>query len=279
MRLALIGSSTIIVAFGALYILTLASPQARALIDKQFIFFPEKELRGSPAQLGLSFEDVEFQAGDGVRLHGWFVPGDGDITWIWFHGNAGNISDRLENLMLLHNHLGANIFLFDYRGYGRSGGRASEEGTYRDARGALDYVRSRQEVNPAKIVYFGRSLGAAVAAWLATQHSPHGLILESPFTSVKDMAKRAYPGLPLYLLVRTKYDSLARIGDVTCPVLVLHGDRDETVPFSHGKKLFDAANEPKRFYSIAGAGHNDTYIAGQEPYFRAMADFLKSLDS
>ena len=275
----LLTAIALVLAFAMLYIMTLASPEFRALIDKHFIFFPEKELQGTPAQWGISFEDVEFQASDGVRLHGWYVPGDSDVTWIWFHGNAGNISHRLENLTLLNNQLGVNIFLFDYRGYGRSEGRISEKGTYRDARGALEYVRSRQDVNPDKIVYFGRSLGAAVAVWLATQDTPYGLILESPFTFVKDMAKRAFPGLPLYMLVRTKYDSLSRIADVTCPVLVLHGDRDETVPFSHGQKLYDAAKEPKGFYPIAGAGHNDTYIAGQEPYFRAMSDFLESLDS
>ena len=129
-------------AFALVFILTLVWPGAMAMIDRQFIFFPEKELPETPAQWGLSFEDVHFTASDGVKLHGWYVPGSGEVTWIWFHGNAGNISHRLENLMLLHRNLDVNVFLFDYRGYGLSEGQVSEEGTYRDARGALDYLLS-----------------------------------------------------------------------------------------------------------------------------------------
>ena len=248
------------------------------LIDRHFIFFPEKELVGTPAHWGLRFEEVFFPASDGVRLHGWFVPGDSDVTWIWFHGNAGNISHRLENLTLLHRHLSVNIFLFDYRGYGRSEGRASERGTYRDAQGALDHIRSLGEVNPQRIVYFGRSLGAAVAVRLATQHRPSGLILESTFASVKDMAKRTFPRLPLYLLVRSKFDSLSRIREISCPLLILHGSEDDIVPISQGRKLYEAATEPKSFYSIPGAGHNDTYLVGQEPYYRSLADFMTTLE-
>ena len=247
------------------------------MIDRRFIFFPERELLETPTQWGLSFDDIHFSASDGVRLHGWFVPGEGEVTWLWFHGNGGNISHRLEDLTLLHTHLGVKIFLFDYRGYGRSEGRASERGTYRDARGALDYVLSRQDICPRKIVYFGRSLGAAVAVWLATQHQPSGLILESPFASVKDMAKIAFPHLPLYLLVHNKYDSLSRIGKLSCPLLILHGDEDQIVPISQGRKLYDAARGPKSFYVIPGAAHNNTYIIGQEPYFRTLADFITSL--
>ena len=247
------------------------------MIDRRFIFFPEKELWGTPAHWGLTFDDVHFEASDGVRLHGWFVPGEGEVTWIWFHGNGGNIGHRLENLVLLRSGLGVNLFLFDYRGYGRSQGRPSEKGTYRDATAALDYVLSRRDVNPDRIIYFGRSLGAAVAVWLAALRRPHGLILESPFASVGDMAKWAFPHLPLYLLVRRKYDSLSQIGKVSCPLLVLHGDLDEVVPISQGRKLYEAATGPKSFYVIEGAAHNDTYIAGGEPYFQALGDFIKSL--
>ena len=248
-----------------------------ALIDR-YIFFPEREVLGDPAQWGLLFEDVRFQAGDALVLHGWFVPGKSAVTWVWFHGNGGNIGHRLEDLTLLHTHLGVSIFLFDYRGYGRSEGRASEQGTYRDATGALDYVLSREDVDPEKIVYFGRSLGSAVAVWLATQRSPYGLILESPFTSVRDMASVAFPRIPLRLLIPNKYDSLGRIGKLSCPILIFHGDRDDVVPISQGRKLYDAANEPRRFYVIPGAAHNDTCIAGGEPYFRALLDFVASLE-
>ena len=247
------------------------------MIEKHFIFFPERELLETPAQWGLSFEEAYFPASDGVALHGWFAPGGSDVTWIWLHGNGGNIGHRLEHLALLHSRLDVNILLFDYRGYGRSEGRASEKGTYRDARGALDYVRSRPDISPRKIIYSGHSLGAAVAVWLATQHRPYGLILESPFTSVKDMAKLFYPYLPLYLLVRGKYDSISRIGKVSCPLLIVHGDEDEVVPISQGRQLYDAAREPKSFHAITGAGHSDGYIVGGEAYFQALEEFMTSL--
>ena len=248
------------------------------MLEKRFVFFPERELVGSPGHWGIQFEEVRFQASDGVKLHGWFVPGPRDVTWLWFHGNGGNISHRLEDLMILHRNLGVNVFLFDYRGYGLSEGRVSEKGTYRDAEGALDYLRSRRDVNPKKIVYLGRSLGSAVAVWLATLYPPNGLILESPFASIKEMAKRSFPWLPLYLLVGARYNSLSRIAKVDCPLLILHGDRDEIVPISQGRKLYDAATEPKSFYVIEGAAHSDIYIVGQEPYYRALAHFLASLD-
>ena len=277
MRLVVILAASFATAFVVLYLVMSFVPGARAMVENRFIFFPDRQLLETPDDWGLSFEEVQFEASDGVKLHGWFVPGEGDVTWIWFHGNGGNISHRLEHLTLLHSRLDVNIFLFDYRGYGRSEGRASERGTYRDAIGALDYVLSRQDVDPQRIVYSGHSLGAAVAVWLATQHRPFGLVLESPFTSIKDMAKISYPFLPLHLLVRGKYDSLSKIAKVSCPLLFLHGEKDEMVPISQGKKLYEAALEPKSFYVVEGAGHNDTYLVDQEPYFRALADFITSL--
>ena len=277
LRLALLFLGTLAFIFVLVYILTLTVPETNKLIARRFIFFPEKQLVGNPSHWGLSFEEVVFPASDGVKLHGWYVQGNSDVTWIWFHGNAGNISHRLEDLMLLNSHLGVNILLFDYRGYGRSEGKVSEKGTYRDARGALDYLLSRDDVNPRKIVYFGRSLGAAVAVELATQHQPHGLILESAFSSVKDMAKAKYPFLPLFLLVRTKYDSISKIGTVSSPILIVHGEKDEIVPMSQGRRLYDAAKSPKTFYEVSGATHNETSARGGEPYFAALAEFLQSL--
>ena len=247
------------------------------VIERNFIFFPERDLVASPADFGLAFEEVSFQATDSVVLHGWFVPGQGDITWLWFHGNAGNISHRLENLLLLHHRLGVNILLFDYRGYGHSAGRPSEEGTYQDAEGAINYLGSRLDIDPSKIVFFGRSVGCAVAVDLATRHTPYGLILESSFTSIADMAKRAFPFLPVGFLVRGKYDSISRIKHISAPLLILHGDRDDIVPIELGRRLFEAANQPKTFYTIAGAGHNDTYVMGGEPYLAALEQFMESL--
>ncbi len=247
------------------------------MIERSFIYFPDADLVGDPADYGLAFDDVSFTAEDGVELHGWFVPGDSDVTWLWFHGNAGNISDRLENLRLLHDELGVSIFLIDYRGYGRSEGSPSEEGTYRDAQAALAYLLSRSDVDPDRIVYFGRSLGAGVAVELATRRPPYALILESPVPSIPEMARYHYRFLPIGWLIRTKYDSLSKIGDVRVPLLVLHGDRDEVVPFKGGRKLFEAASEPKQFYTIEDAGHNDTYLAGGREYFQALRGFMESL--
>ena len=268
---------TLVSTFGLVWILTLTVPETNELIDKRFIFFPQKELVGTPAHWGIPFEDVVFPTSDGINLHGWFVKGDSEFTWIWFYGNGGNISHRLEELMLLHSRLGINILLFDYRGYGQSEGSVSEKGTYRDARGALDYLRSRQDVDSRKIVYFGKSLGAAVAVDLARQHEPQGLVLESTFTSIRNMAKKHYPFLPLFLLVRTKYDSLSKIGRISSPVLIVHGDRDELVPISQGRRLYEAAKGPKSFYEVHGAGHNDVTGVGGEDYFKTMAEFLRSL--
>ena len=248
------------------------------MIERRFIFFPESVVTGTPKDWGLDFDDVHFTTTDGINLHGWFVPGTRDITWIWFHGNAGNISHRLENLTLLRDCLGIGLFLFDYRGYGHSEGEVSEEGTYKDALAALDDVLSRQDVDPSKIVYFGRSLGAAVAVDLATKRRPYGLILESAFSSIRDMARKSYPYLPLQVLVHNKYDSVSKIGNCDCPILVIHGDQDDLIPIKQGEKLYDAAKEPKYFHTISGAAHNDTYHVGGEEYFRVLNEFMASLD-
>ncbi len=243
---------------------------------ESFIFYPDSYFIGDPADWGLPFEDVYFPTTDGVMLHGWFVPGQKEITLLWCHGNAGNISYRLDNLKLLHNRLSLNIFIFDYRGYGRSQGKPSEEGTYRDAQAALAYLRTRQDIDQDVIIFFGRSLGAAIAVDLASKHQCLGLILESPFTSLAGMVSQAFPSLPPNMLP-IKYDSLAKIKRITVPLLILHGDCDEVVPFESGRELYEAANEPKEFYTIEQAGHNDTYIVGGEGYMAALQGFIANL--
>ena len=253
------------------------------LLDRYFVYFPEREIVMTPGNVGLQYEDVFISASDGARLHGWFVPGESDLTLLWFHGNAGNISRRVENITLLHERLGANIFIFDYRGYGRSEGSPSEAGIYLDAEAAIEYLRSRQDVEDDKLVLFGRSLGGAVAIEMAARHSVCAMIVESTFTSVKAMARSAYPILsalfPVGAVLHSKYDSLSRIKDVRNPLIVMHGDQDEIVPFEMGQELYDAANEPKRFYAIEGAGHNDTYIAGGNAYFDVLKRFLEDAAS
>ena len=250
-------------------------------LEKYLIYVPERTLDMTPGDLAIPFEEVRFPAGDGVPLHGWLVPApQARLSLVWFHGNAGNISHRVENIALLRRAVPLNIFIFDYRGYGLSQGSLadlSEEATYRDAEGALAYVRGRGDLRETRLVYFGRSLGAAIAVEMARRHPPAGLILETPFTSIKDMARVLLPWLPIGGLVRTQYDSMAKIREVRVPLLVLHGDRDDIVPFEHGRRLFEAANEPKTFYAIRGAHHNDTFVAGGRAYFDVWARFLNGL--
>lgn len=245
-------------------------------MEKSFIFYPISEIEQTPDELGLPYEDVYFMAEKGVRLNGWFIPSrSGDLTLLWFHGNAGNISHRLENIRLIHEKLKTHIFIFDYRGYGRSEGKVSEEGTYQDARAALRYLQRNKNIQSRDLVLFGRSLGAAVAAHLAAEEDALALILETPFASIVEMAKVAFPFLPVGPFLKTKYDLLARIPQAKPPVLVLHGDRDDVVPYAQGKKIFEAAHEPKEFYTIRGAHHNDTYIIGGEPYFSVLRSFIE----
>jgi fermentation-respiration switch protein FrsA (DUF1100 family) len=245
-------------------------------LEQRFIFFPSSDMVATPDQVGLAYEDVFFTTSDGLRLHAWYVPGTTDVTLLWFHGNGGNISHRVEYMALFHHRLGVNLLLVDYRGYGRSEGKPSEQGTYRDARAALHYLQGRPGVSPEKIVYYGRSLGTAVAVELAVDHPPLALVLVSPFASLSDMARLTFPLLPVGWLVRNRYNSLARVAKIQRPLLILHGDQDETVPFSQGEKLFRAANPPKRFQVLSGAGHDDPLGGGTE-HWEALEEFLAGL--
>ena len=254
-----------------------------AQLEKRFVFFPRSEIEFTPDQTGLEYENIFFTTQDGLTLHGWFVPADHNRgtadgqTWVWFHGNGGNIGHRVEELALLHQRLKVNLFLFDYRGYGRSQGLPSEKGTYLDARAALQYLVERPGIDPDQIVYFGRSLGAAVAVELAVARPPKGMVLFSPFSSVREMAKMAVPFPAAGWLVRNHYPTISRIRNVGAPILVIHGVLDETVPIAQGRRLFEAANEPKTFCELTGAAHNDTYSAAPEAFFGALEQFRTGL--
>lgn len=250
---------------------------AQGLIEC-FVFYPDRELIGTPAAVRLAFEDVELTAADGTRLHGWFVRGTRPETLLWFHGNAGNISHRIDNLRLLMDHLGASVFMIDYRGYGRSSGVPSEAGVYDDARGALAYLRRRPDLQADRIVYFGQSLGSAVAIELATHAPPRALILETPFTSVRAMASALMP-LPIGFLLPNAFDNLGRIRTLRMPKLFIHGDADEIVPYVQGRELYAAAPAPKAFATIRGAQHNDIYLVGGTRYFARLRRFLDATGS
>ena len=253
-------------------------------IEKRLIFHPDKSNdHTTPDAYGIQYDDVTFRTEDGLNLNGWFVPGKKSLpdaglhTLLWFHGNSGNINRRLDNIKMLHDRVPVNVFIFDYRQYGRSEGKISEQGTYIDARAALAYLHSRNDINNDKIIFFGRSLGSAVAVELAVKEKCRALILETPFTSIKEMGKKLYPFLPFTFFLRTKYDSLSRIGDIKVSTLIMHGDKDELVPIEQGKMLYEKANDPKEFYTIPGAMHNDTHIVGGEEYFDVIRDFVNKL--
>lgn len=250
-------------------------------IENRIIFYPYKFPEGiwNPEFYGLQVEDVYFKAEDGVKLHGWFVAAtrpsnnvgqEVPPTLIWFHGNAGNLSHRLEHILLLHN-LRLNIFIFDYRGYGKSEGSPDEQGVYLDSIAAY---RTMTESKGLPFLY-GQSLGGACAIEVAMHYPIAGLILESTFTSAADMARKMFPIFPVGRFLRTKFDSINKIPQVTAPKLFLHGTQDEIVPYTMGRKLFEAAKEPKEFHDIIGAEHNDTYIVGGADYFHAIDRFVR----
>ena len=243
--------------------------------QSHLVYFPSmgRELAATPRAAALAYEEVWLDTSDRERLHAWFVPAPAARgTVLLFHGNAGNISHRIDYLAMLHR-LGYSSFLFDYRGYGRSSGRPSEQGTYRDAEAAWQHLTAARGIPPRQIALLGESLGAAVAAWLATEREVAALVIASAFTSVPDLGAEVYPFLPVRLLSRFRYDTLGALARVRAPVLVAHSPQDEIVPYRHGRVLFEAAREPKRFLEMRG-GHNYGFLFVDEAWVQALGAFL-----
>ncbi|MEI6634708.1 MAG: alpha/beta hydrolase [Chlamydiota bacterium] len=269
--------------------------------ERSNLYFPTRAIEATPREIGLAYEDVRLTASDGVTIHGWYIPATiplapktpppgraskparlslgagGPATGprrgiLFFHGNAGNISHRLQTIRIFHD-LGLDTLIIDYRGYGKSAGRPSEKGLYLDAEAAYDWLRARPGTDPGSIVAFGRSLGGAVAVECALRRKVSALIVESAFTSTADIGREVLPFLPVRLLVTQKFDSIGKIGSITVPKLFIHGRDDEIIPFSHGKRLFEAAAEPKRFVPLAG-GHNDGFILAENDYPAVLGRFL-----
>ncbi len=244
------------------------------LLQGCLIYHPSGSLEATPADVGLEYDEVTIETEDGVRLSAWHVPAADPLgTVLFFHGNAGNMAGRLH-VVRLYRRLRMNVLILDYRGYGRSEGRPSETGTYRDAEAAWQYLVRERGVPPEDILIAGRSLGGAVAVWLAARHEPAGVILESTFTSVVDRARELLPIFPVDLMVRHRYDSLERIGDIRCPKLFVHGRDDRTVPIHHGRRLFEAAAEPKTFLALEG-GHEDAVLKSARRYEEALGQFVE----
>ena len=243
-------------------------------LESTSIFYPDKILTATPQALGLAYEDVFIQTEDQVIIHGWLIRSPtAKSTLIFFHGNAGNIGDRLEKIDFFHA-LGLNMLIIDYRGYGKSEGNPTEQGIYKDATAAYDYLTSRSDMRGQKYISYGDSLGGAVAVDLAAKRAIACLIVDSTFSSAADMAKKIYPFVPSFL-IQTKMDSMGKIRSITVPKLFIHSVEDEIVPFALGKKLYDAAPDPKQFIEIVGT-HNDGHVYDQDKIKSRMTAFLKN---
>ncbi len=255
----------------ALFLIGLGA--AMYFFQERLVYFPLREWAATPADAGLPYEEIWLETADGVKLSGWFIPAEPErAVVLFFHGNGGNISHRLWSLEQLRQ-LGLSSFIFDYRGYGHSEGSPSEQGTYQDAAAAWRYLTEERHLPPAKIIIYGESLGGAVAAWAAEAYPPAALILVSTFTSVPDIGAQVYPFLPVRQLSRIQYNTLTRLPQITCPVLIMHSPADEVIPFSHGQRLFAAAAEPKEFIQLQG-GHNDGLMRSASQFRAALAAFV-----
>jgi fermentation-respiration switch protein FrsA (DUF1100 family) len=254
------------------------------LFESHLIYFPgrQRSLIAPPARLELPVERVEIPTEDGVKLVAWALPAGADSNGFWLlicHGNAGNLSefDRPVHYAGLRG-LGLSLLAFDYRGYGESGGAPSEEGLYRDADAAYRYLRESRGVPADRIVLFGHSLGSAVAIELASRVPAAGLIVEGALTSAVDRGQELYPYIPVRRLARSRFGSLDKIGGITIPKLFLHAAGDEVIPLAHGRRLFQAAREPKTFVELKG-GHGDAFDVDSGRYFGSIAEFLADLPS
>jgi fermentation-respiration switch protein FrsA (DUF1100 family) len=246
------------------------------LMQSKFVYYPTREVTLTPEDIGLSYENVTFISTDGAALTGWYIPSDNaEFTVLFCHGNGGNIMHRLDSIDFFHK-MGVNCFIFDYRGYGQSGGKPSEEGTYKDAEGAYRWLTEEKKISGDQIIIFGRSLGGSVAAYLAGSTTAGGLVVESTFTSYVDMGRKFYWYMPVRLFARFKYETIEYIKQVGCPVLVIHSRDDDIVPFELGERLYEAANEPKEFVEILGS-HNDGFLVSAETYKAAWHDWLSRL--
>ncbi len=241
---------------------------------------PTRELSSTPADIGLAFEEVTLRTADNEKLHGWFIPAVStnnqlEKTVLFMHGNAGNISHRLETIRIYHQ-LGLNFFIFDYRGYGQSTGNTSEAGTYLDAAAAWDYLIGEQNMDAEQIIIAGRSLGGGIASELANNVTPAMLILESTFTSMPDASKKHYPFMPISIILKHRYETLKKLKNISCPIVIVHSRNDEVIPFSHAEINFERANQPKKFIELRG-GHGNGFLLSKRDYVAGLQDALQTM--
>jgi fermentation-respiration switch protein FrsA (DUF1100 family) len=265
------------VGYGAIVALAFA-------FQDQLLFQPSSRLLAMPDDAGMPYETVRLDTGDGETLHGWWISASdvsretssgetAEQTLLFFHGNAGNISGRLESVQQFHQ-LGLNVLIVDYRGYGQSTGSPSEEGIYRDAEACWRYLTEAKGLAPQDIVIFGRSMGGGPATWLAAREQPGAVILESVFTNVPDVGAHHYSFLPVRALATNQFDNESRVAEINAPKLFIHSQGDRVVPFELGRQVYEAAAEPKQFLEIEG-GHNDGFLVSADEYLRTIDSFLE----
>lgn len=243
-------------------------------LDELLLFQPTKYPKGDWKPKGLKFEDTWITSDDGTQIHGWYCPAENPKAVVLYcHGNGGNLAGRASTLQFLQETMGVSVLIFDYRGYGRSNGKATVAGATADARAARTELAKIASVNEADIVLMGRSLGGAIAIQLAADAPPRGLIVESSFSSLRAVASEHFPKLA-WLVAKNKLNSAQAIAEIQCPLLQCHGDADRVISYESGRRLFAAAKNPKRFITLAGIGHNDRPA---REYYVAMADFLRFL--
>jgi fermentation-respiration switch protein FrsA (DUF1100 family) len=241
--------------------------------EKKMIFFPFKDIEAFPSDYGIDFENIFFKTPDNIQINGWFIPSkSASKTILLFHGNAGNLSHRIE-IIEMFSKLKVNSFIIDYRGYGKSNGKPSEKGIYIDAMASYEYLVNQKKIKPVNIIVYGKSLGTVVAIDLASKVKIDKLIVDSGLTSAKDMSKIIFPFLPLDIFLSVKFDSINKIKKVNCPKLFIHSTHDKTIPFSMGQQLFNMAIEPKQFYQSTGT-HNEFLYINKTSISKILANFI-----
>ena len=234
------------------------------IFQSRLLYHPSRTIISTPADEGLPYEDIYFKGHGDLMLHGWYVPAGEGATVLFHHGNSGNVSRRVD-IIKIFNRLGLNVFIFDYGGYGKSPGAATEHGTYMDSRAAWKWLTGEKGVSPEKVIIYGRSLGSAIASRLATEVTAAALVLDSAFTSIEDIAAEKFPFIPARLLCRFGYDNLESLENITVPVLIVHSTADELIPVEHGKRLFNAAKGPKELLLISGS-HDSGFLESGEAF-------------
>ena len=245
--------------------------------QRSLLFYPVKELHSTPKSIGLAYEDVFIKSGS-KRIHGWYVPNEKNkFVVLFFHGNAGNISDRLDTIRIMSK-LGLSTLIIDYQGFGLSEGKPSESGINSDAMSAWKYLCKERNITTNQIIVAGRSLGGAVASYVAANVNPKALIIESAFTSIPHLAKRYYPYIPTHWIARDKFPTQKYVQDVKCPILIIHSREDELIPFAHGKLLAQTPNKNITFEAITGS-HNNGFIESYDTYTRTLEMFIDTIDA